>query len=90
MENLRISWEEIKTSYNQEWVELVDYDWPEEHASPSTGAVRTHGANKKEFHLQCRREPVPSDSAILFVGRPPIPDGVVLSPSLVRVTSCEK
>jgi hypothetical protein len=26
----KLSWEEIKKNYDQEWVELVDYDWPEE------------------------------------------------------------
>ena len=84
MENLRISWEEIKTSYNQEWVELVDYIWPESEAYPLEGIVRSHGPDKKEFHQQCRKDPVPLDSAILFVGPPISKDKTLFSPSLIR------
>lgn len=90
MENKKLTWEEIRTLYNKEWVELVDYDWPEEETYPVSGTIRSHGSQKKEFHQQCRREPVPNDSAILFVGPPHTPDDVVFSPSLIRVEPCVK
>jgi hypothetical protein len=84
MENQRVTWEQIKTSYNQEWIELVDYIWPDGEMYPLEGVIRSHGANKKEFHLQCRKDPMPLDSAILFVGPPVSKDGALFSPSLIR------
>ncbi len=59
----KLTWEEIKKQYDQEWVELVDYDWPDGESHPRSGTLRSHAADKKEFHQQCRREPVPDDSA---------------------------
>ena len=26
----KLTWEEISRRYDKQWVELVDYDWPEE------------------------------------------------------------
>ena len=52
---------------------------------PRSGVVRSHASDKKEFYKQCNREPVPDDSAILFVGVPQRPEGTVFSPSLIRV-----
>lgn len=86
----KLSWEEIERRYDQQRVELVDYDWPEGDPHPSSGIVRTHSADKKDFYQLCKREPVPDDSAIVFVGFPRIPDGVVFSPSLIRIEPCEK
>jgi hypothetical protein len=85
-----MTWEEIKKQYDQEWVELVDYDWPDGESHPRSGTLRSHAADKKEFHQQCRREPVPDDSAILYVGPPRMPEGVVFSPSLIRFEPCVK
>lgn len=86
----KLTWVEIEKLYDQQRVELVDYDWPEGDPYPRSGVVRSHGSNKKEFYQQCRREPVPDDSAILFVGVPRIPEGTVFSPSLIRLEPCEK
>ena len=90
MEEKKLTWAEIKKLYYQQWVELVDYDWPDGEPYPLSGVLRSHGAERKAFYQQCKREPVPSDSAIVFVGPPPIPKGVVLSPSLIRIEPCEK
>ena len=84
MENQRVTWEQIKTSYNQEWIELVDYVWPDGETYPLEGIIRSHGPDKREFHLQCRKDPMPLDSAILFVGPPVSKDGALFSPSLIR------
>jgi hypothetical protein len=65
----RLTWKEIEERYDQQWVELVDYDWPEGDFQPRSGVVRTHAADKKAFHRDCRREPVPEDSADLFVAK---------------------
>ena len=37
----KLTWEEIKKHYNQEWVELVDYDWPDTEPYPRDGVVRS-------------------------------------------------
>jgi len=86
----RLNWDELKEHYNQQWVELVDYDWPDDQPYPLSGVLRSHSADKKAFHQQCRREPMPADSAIVFVGPPQFPKNVVFSPSLIRVEPCEK
>ena len=81
----KLTWEQIEKEFNQQWVELVDYDWPDEEPYPRSGVLRTHCGEKKEFYRQCRREPMPNDSAILYVGPPHLPHGVIFSPSLIRV-----
>ena len=90
MKNKKLSWDEISKHYDQEWVELVDFDWPEEEPYPLCGVVRTHGKNKNDFHLECRRDPVPMDSAFIYVGKKKSFEHAVFSPSLIRVTPCEK
>ncbi len=70
----KLSWEEIKERYNQEWVELVDYDWPDGTPYPQSGIVRAHASERKRFYENCKEHDMlegtsPSDAAILFVGR---------------------
>lgn len=87
----RLTWQEIEERFDREWVELVDYDWPEGDHSPKGGVVRTHSANKKEFYRLANQEPVPPDSAILFVGKKGfLEDNVIFSPNLSRITICAK
>ena len=85
------SWDKIKADYNQEWVELISYDWPDTETYPISGIVRSHGSEKKDFYTQCQSAPVPDDSAILFVGPPKVVDSVALTPSLafMLVQPCE-
>ncbi len=90
MPNERLTWDEIEKSYDKQWVELVDYDWPDEDPYPRSGVLRSHHSDKKAFHQMARREPVPKHSAILFVGRPDIPENLYFSPSLIRVQPCDK
>lgn len=66
----RLSWEDIKTRYDQEWVELVDYDWPEEDPYPRAGIVRVHAKERSKFDDLADIDP-PKDSAYVFVGRTP-------------------
>lgn len=84
------TWEEICRLYDRQWVELINYEWLDKDPWPSCGVIRSHSSDKKAFYAQCKREPVPVDSAIVYVGHPPWPKGVVFSPSLVRVDECEK
>ena len=79
-----LTWEEIKKQYDQEWVELVDYDWPEEETYPRSGIVRVHSRERAEFYRLAEIDS-PRDSALVFVGKPSLPPGQVFSPGLRRV-----
>ncbi|ETW97115.1 MAG: hypothetical protein ETSY1_23850 [Candidatus Entotheonella factor] len=47
--NQKLNWEEIKKRFDQEWVELIDYEWEETKPYPSGGVVRVHAKDRKEF-----------------------------------------
>ena len=78
MENKKLTWEEISKTYNQEWVQLIHYDWLDEDALPSAGVVQAHAKTRREFDELIISNPQ-EDSALLFVGERKIPPGVVLS-----------
>lgn len=84
----RLTWQEIEKRYDQEWVELVDYDWPDGTPDPRSGVIRTHHSSKKEFHRLCREGDVPSDSALVFVGRKRHLESLALVPSLIKIQPC--
>ena len=72
----KLSWQEIEKLYYQEWVELVDYDWPEGTPYPRAGVVRVHDANRKNFHALVKAQP-PAGSALVFVGTPELRENEV-------------
>ncbi len=75
---MKLTWREITERYPDEWVELVDYDWDETEPDPHAGVVRAHSKDRKEFEsLICRDSP--RDSALLFVGKISIPEGMTIS-----------
>jgi hypothetical protein len=89
MSDERLTWDQIKQRYKGEWVELVDYDWPDNVPWPKAGVVRIHSSNRKEFwRLANAATPIPQDSASLFVG-PPDPPGVIRN-NLMTITRCGK
>ena len=65
----KLTWHEIEQLYDKEWVELIDYDWPEEEPYPISGIVRVHAPNRPEFDKLIAVDP-PYDSAYVFVGTP--------------------
>jgi hypothetical protein len=69
----RLSWSEIKGEYDQQWVLLTDYEWPEGTPNPTFGAVELHAHEKMDFDQALREahETLPSDTAMLYVGTPP-------------------
>jgi len=77
----KLSWDEIKKRYDQQWVELIDYDWPDEDAQPKSGSVRVHAQSRKEFDRLINEDP-PADSALVFVGQRTPEVGVVYSANL--------
>ena len=67
MPDEKLTWEEIKEQYPDEWVLVVDYE-----RDPSTvvaaGRVLEHSADKKVIHERLRT--LQQDSAIAFTGKP--------------------
>ena len=58
----------IKEQHDQEWDELVDYDWPEEEEYSRSGIVRAHSPTRREFYALAAKDS-PDDSVIVFVGK---------------------
>ena len=77
----KLTWEHIQQQYDQEWVELVDYDWPEIETHPVEGIVRVHAKTRKEFDRLIQENP-PDLSALVYVGRPKRKPGLILSANL--------
>lgn len=75
----KLSWAEISKRFDKQWVELIDYDWPDEDVYPLSGVVRVHALDRADFHRLIAQEPAP-DSAIVFVGKVELPKGVIFSP----------
>lgn len=84
MQSQKLTWEEITRQYDQQWVELVDYDWPEEDPDPIAGVVRAHSADRVEFYRLAAKDS-PVDSAIVFVGKHNLPKDQIFSPGMRRV-----
>ncbi len=89
----RLAWNEIQKHYDQQWVELIDYDWPDGRPHPEAGVVRAHAAERKEFYRMCKELDIsegysPTDGAIVFVGSRYVENNPFLSSSLVRMCPC--
>jgi hypothetical protein len=73
----KLSWEDIEKQYDQEWVELIDVDWPDEEIDPRSGVVRVHDRDREEFYRRLSELPA-LDSAVVFVGKPELPPNVLV------------
>ncbi len=80
----KLTWPEIERLYNQEWVELIDYDWPEEDPFPKSGIVRVHAKTRSEFDDLADIDP-PRDSAYVYVGTPSNASNVVVTRGYSKV-----
>ena len=79
----KLTWEEIEKQHDKEWVELIDYDWPDEEPLPRTGVVRVHAHARKEFDELILQDP-PAEAAIIFVGERELPPNTIISANLHR------
>ena len=77
-QNTKLTWSEIEKRYDQEWVQLVNYDWPEGEPYPSSGVVQFHSPKRKEFDALSRENPV-EDAACVFVGEVHVPENTIWS-----------
>jgi len=85
MENRKLTWEQIRSEYDQEWVLLDNCDWPEEGIDPSAGLVRFHSKDRAEFDRLLGTLAPGFDSAIVFVGQPERNSRVVTTRGYSRV-----
>ena len=83
--NEKLTWEEIKNRYDQEWILLDDFDWPEEEIDPHAGVVRFHAKDRTEFDKFLGSLKSGFNSAIIFVGIPPKCADVAMTGSCSRV-----
>ena len=77
----KLTWKEIKETYPDQWVELVDFEWDEFEPDPRSGVVRRQAKGRKELHEDFMKDPV-DNSAIVFTGTMKIREGTVFSANL--------
>lgn len=77
----KLTWEEIKRRYREQWVELIEFDWDEWEPDPCGGIVRHNAQLRKELHDQFMKDPI-DDSAIVYTGNMRIAEGTVFSANL--------
>ena len=77
----KLSWDEIKRLYSDQWVELVDFEWDEFEPDPRGGIVRHSAKSRKEVHTQYMKDPI-DNSAIVYTGKMKVPEGTVFSANL--------
>ncbi len=78
MSSQKMKWAEIEKLYDQEWIELIDYDWSENAIHPISGVIRVHAKDRGEFDRLAAINP-PKESAYIFVGTPPLAPNTHLS-----------
>lgn len=86
MNTTKLSWDEIVRQYNQEWVELIDYDWPDTAAYPTSGIVRVHAKTRFEFDNLADIDP-PFNSAYIFVGQGTQSNSEIITRGFSRIIS---
>lgn len=58
----------IKESFGGEWVELVEFAWAWDRATPSWACIRHHAADRKDLLQKIARSGEVDDAIVLFVG----------------------
>ena len=84
----KLSWEEIEKRYNQEWIQLINYDWPEGDPYPKSGNVRVHATSRKEFNQLVKSKETIKDAARIFVGQTILPPHTIISCNSIRLLKC--
>ena len=81
----RLTWDEIKERYEDEWVELIDFEWDETELNPRYAIVGFHAKNRREFDSMLAKEKGnrPKRTAIRYAGQAlKLPENCVFSTSL--------
>ena len=81
-----LSWKQIEKKYDKQWVQLINFDWPEYESLPHSGEVVANAKKRKDFDkLICATKQ--KFSAILFIGDRELPPNIILSASMHQWTS---
>lgn len=81
----KLTWEEIKKRYDQEWILLDDFDWDEEDEFPKAGVVAVHAKERREFDRLIAARAPGFDSALIFVGEPKNPGNEITTRGYSRI-----
>ncbi|MBN1115139.1 MAG: hypothetical protein JXA66_07345 [Oligoflexia bacterium] len=68
----RLTWEEIKQQYPDQWVMLINYKFNNKKIFPSEGEVVAHARTRKEFSELMMKDPA-TDFSVRYTGQ--ISDG---------------
>ena len=80
----KLTWHEIREQFDQEWVQLIDFDWPEGEPFPASGIVQFHAPDRKQFDMLSRQNPI-DDAACVFVGKAHLPAHTFLSANAMKI-----
>ena len=81
----KLTWDEICKQYDKEWVHLIDFDWRDSEPYPSSGVVRIHASDRKEFdNKMLSSEPI--SGARLYVGKIEGNEDLIMMGNFMKVT----
>lgn len=84
-----LTWQQIEEKYDQQWIQLIEFDWPEGEVRPRSGCVRIHAQTRREFNrLVLEADGV--NAARIYVGKHSLPEGTILSSNIVKIVPCEQ
>ncbi|MDZ4784639.1 MAG: hypothetical protein SGJ02_01055 [bacterium] len=64
----RLSWSEILTRFQGEWVELIEYDWDWGRAYPRWAKVRHHSFSRFQLSQMTATSEKVASSVVLYLG----------------------
>ncbi len=75
--NKKLTWKTIEKLYSKDWVQLINYSWPDNSAKPRSGIVAAHAKKRATFDklITTKRQ---KDSAVVYVGERKILKGEIL------------
>jgi len=78
----KLSWEEIKKRYPEQWVELVECDWDPIEPDPRGGVVRHSAKKRKDLHELIMKDQPVDDAAVIYAGEVKFAEGTVFNANL--------
>jgi len=81
----KLSWNEIKENYPDQWVELVECEWDPYEPDPRNGIVRHHAIRRKQLHELIMKDQPVDDAAVVFAGDVKFKEGIVFNANLHQV-----
>ena len=63
-----IAWSQLKNFFEGQWVELIEYKWDWNAATPSWARIRHHASDRAELLELIRKDKKVAGSVLLFIG----------------------